>query len=325
MEGSNPHITPIDLLTKLLANEANASEVQLANEWIASSDVNTREFESLKKLWNEVNKVKDIKDIDLEKEWQKMDRVISKGKIISLKRVLQLAASIIILGVLSFLALQQISITANKTKTAEIREFKLPDGSTVSLNANSKISYKKGFGTDHRNLVLTGEAYFDVTKNNNLAFTISAYNARIQVVGTRFYVKAYKENPEIKVIVDEGKVKFCNKKKPQKEILLSTGQSGSFLKEEQIIQEDTIHNINEIAWKTHRFSFNNTTIEEAVKMLGKAFHKQIDVKENIKNCSVTVTFEDLDLNGILEVLKSTLDLKISTDGNRIIISGQGCN
>ena len=324
MVNDERHTVPIDLLTKLLANEVTTEERDLANNWIAASDANTKEYKAIKKLWDEAEKGKGKADIDIDAEWCKMERNISKGKTITLKRALQIAASIVILCVLSFVALKQINTTSQKTRTAEITEFKLPDGSTINLNAESKINYKKGFGTEHRNLVLTGEAYFKVAKDENLPFIISACDARIQVVGTKFYVKAYKENPDIKVTVTDGKVKLYSKKRPEKEVFLTAGQSGTLNKKEQIIQQDSSPDINDIAWKTHQFSFNNTTIDEAAKVLGKAYHKEIVVKENMKNCSVTVTFEDLDLNTILKVLKSTLDLKITTDGNRIIISGNGC-
>lgn len=324
MDSKNQHITPIELITKVLAKEATQEEKQQVGVWQKTNPENIKEYKAIEKLWNISDKAAGKDDIDVENEWKKLERTVFSSKVIVMRRVLQVAASVTIFFIISFFGLQKLQTTSEKTAIAEISEITLPDGSHISINAKSKISYKKGFGNEHRELALSGEAFFDVKKNDDLPFIISAQNARIEVVGTQFYVKANKKESEIKVTVEEGKVKLSYKKQPQKGILLTPGETGIFKKDNHKIEKISSIDINEIAWKTHIFNFHNTSLSKAAQMIGKAYHYDIQVAENMKDCIITVSFEDLDLQTILKVLKSTLDLEIKMDGKRINITGKGC-
>jgi hypothetical protein len=89
------------------------------------------------------------------------------------------------------------------TKTAEYQTAHLPDGSSVSLNSESKIRYNQDFSTNHRTLALSGEAYFDVIKGS-APFIINTEYGQVTVVGTSFNVRTREDGFEVGV--NEGRV-----------------------------------------------------------------------------------------------------------------------
>ena len=93
------------------------------------------------------------------------------------------------------------------TQKTNFQTIQLPDGSTISLNAESQIKYKKDFNTNYRSLTLSGEAYFDVQKGNT-PFTINTNHGQVTVLGTSFNVRSRENGFEVGV--NEGIVKVSN-------------------------------------------------------------------------------------------------------------------
>jgi ferric-dicitrate binding protein FerR (iron transport regulator) len=83
----------------------------------------------------------------------------------------------------------------------------LPDGSKVWLNSASKLTYTSDYNSKDRNIILDGEAFFDVARNENLPFIVHANGMAVQALGTKFNVKAYSDETEVTAILVEGSVK----------------------------------------------------------------------------------------------------------------------
>ncbi|NJK86551.1 MAG: DUF4974 domain-containing protein [Bacteroidales bacterium] len=171
-----------------------------------------------------------------------------------------------------------------------------------------RISVKK-----HRNLKLTGEAFFEVIKNDKQPFIVQANEARVKVTGTKFNVKAYKHQEDVKVTVTEGTVQVYDDGNAFSETI-KAGETGILNKKNNDISKVNYANLNDMAWKTKVIDFNNTTLDEVARVLENTYYQKIDVDPAIQNCSVTVRFVNRDLKSVLLVLQSTLDLKIETKG-----------
>jgi len=325
METDNGHIDPVGLLPKVFAGEATAEENSLVNNWLSANEANRKEFEAFARLWSITGTTSLSEDIDLDTEWQKMESVLSPDRTIRFApmNVLKIAASIILVSALGLLGLRINSFRAERAPLAELYTVKLPDGTVVSLNAGSKIIYKKGFGKTHRSLQLKGEAYFEVVKKDK-PFIINAGEAHIRVTGTKFNVKAYNRKSEIKVTVTEGSVKLYETNQPLKEAVLLAGETGIYDKSVRTIRKKVTEDMNDLAWKTRIMDFRNTPLSEVADILGSTYHIPIDVDPAIKDCSLTVHFENQELESVFKVLQSTLDLTITRKGNRAIITGKGC-
>ena len=326
MSNNKKHIIPTELLIRYFADEVTSQERIEIEAWRDTDEQNRKEFLTIQKIWNTSEGTSKLEDIDIEKEWKIMKKKagIDEVKVITLKYVLQIAASIIIIsGIGTWLILKTSTITQS-SEIAVVKDIELPDGSVIKLNSDSKISYEKGFGQDHRNISLKGEAYFKVKPDKEHLFIIKTGNASIEVVGTEFNVNAYSDELEVKVVVKEGKVKLYDHKKPDKEIILSGGQAGSFNKNRKYLSKEPVFNPNEIAWVTRMIEFYDTRLTEVGSILQNTYHKSFIISDKVKNCPITVTFENLELEQVLKILESTLDLEISEDNDKIYVSGKGC-
>jgi transmembrane sensor len=84
-------------------------------------------------------------------------------------------------------------------------------------------------------------------------------------------------------------------------------------------------NPNYQSWKTKVFTFENTPLEEVMEVLNKAYDQNLVLgSENLNNCSITVNFDNEAFDAILQVLTSTLDLRVIESGDKLMLEGDGC-
>jgi transmembrane sensor len=204
---------------------------------------------------------------------------------------------------------------------------KLPDGSTVILNSDSKLEYANSFtGTNTREVYLTGEGFFDIRHDDAKPFVVHTGKISTTVLGTAFNVKAYPEQNDITVTVTRGKVKVSDEVK-----LL-----GILIPDEQIIfhksnhqaRQEKVKSIEVIEWIENDIFFDDVSMLEAAKQLEERFHVKITFKnDNIKNCKFTATFiRGEDLHQILDVICEFNQAKYTADeSGDIQVSGNGCS
>jgi len=326
MEPENKHIDLIGLLPKIFAGEASPEEIRQVEDWLSASSANRAEYDAVLKLWDITEAASEPGDIDIDQEWKKIESAINQAhsKNFTLIRYLQIAASVIMISSLAFFGLKFAGTKAEKASSGRISSIVLPDGSTVFLNAGSKVTYKKGFGIMHRNLSLKGEAFFEVKKNAVLPFLISTGDAFVRVTGTKFNVKAYRNQKNIKVTVTEGRVVFYNAGHSAEELILGVGETGIYHRNNQLMKKEFLQDLNDIAWKTRILDFHNAPLDEVAEILMDTYHKKVEIEPALEHCTVTVRFENQELDAVLSVLRSTLNLELVIRGKRIVISGKGC-
>ena len=236
MNSENKNIDPIGLLPKIFSGEATDEEKRLVDEWMGTDPANRNEYDAFARLWNLTALSSPPGEIDIEKEWRRIDRSISQtgNKTINLYNLIRIAAAVILISVLSYTGFRSMRYNSVKAPASELKVVQLPDGSEVSLNAGSKIVYRKGFGITDRNLSLRGEAYFEVNKGQ-IPFIIQAGEAMVRVTGTKFNVKAYTGRTEIRVTVTEGTVKLYRSGRQQHETVITAGETGLFDRSEKTI------------------------------------------------------------------------------------------
>jgi transmembrane sensor len=319
-------LDPVGLLPKYFAGEASADEIRYIDNWLSASSVNRAEYDAFLKLWNLTPLGSGQEEIDLDYEWQKMEDAIIPARTprLTLTRILQIAASFILVSALAFLGFKLAGTRSEKAPSGQLASVILPDSSILFLNAGSKITYKKGFGTTHRTLKLTGEAYFEVNKNKSLPFLISAGEAIVRVTGTKFNVRAYRNQEGIRVTVTEGWVMFYDARHAGEETGVSAGETGIYNRNNRIVTRIARQDPNDLAWKTRILDFHNASLSEVAEVLTDTYHKTVVIAPVVEHCTVTVRFENQELDDILGVLKSTLDLELIIRGRRITISGKGC-
>jgi len=322
------------LITKHLAGEASADEQKELSLWMAESPENRRHYDDLKKAFELTEKhfafsASEDLNIDIENEWDHFTETIGSGKAtrrLSPARVwLKIAATVLLImatgGVLYYYSSPKTIIyqTAGNTETVT-----LPDGSSVSLNRHTSLSFNPGFGEENRTVNLDGEAFFEVEPDANKPFIILTREARVQVLGTSFTVHAYDSLPSVEVIVQTGLVSFQEKTGKQS-VKLPAGQKGIYSKTKERIASATNNDVNFLSWNTQRIVFVENDLRSVVETLKKTYHADIRISTNIPaSCTVTVTFDHQTLESVLKVLESTLNLKYTINGNKVEIIEAGC-
>ena len=84
--------------------------------------------------------------------------------------------------------------------------FELPDGTFIVLNSESVLRFPVQFAADNRTVYLEGEAYFEVTKNENSPFKVITGERKVTVLGTKFNISSYSDDPNWSTTLVEGKV-----------------------------------------------------------------------------------------------------------------------
>jgi len=246
-----------------------------------------------------------------------------KRMLYSLRKLAVAASVIIIIGIASFFGYQSfMSTTMLTVANEEPVDITLKDGSVITLNRVSELEYPRRFAKNNRTVHLKGEAFFDVTHTDNKPFIIEANDLTVTVIGTSFYVRAFPGmNPE--VTVETGKVK-CEYFPTQETIYLEAGETATFGQKEQTKRRTNVHDLNTYAWKTYSLRFENEPFDNIVYHVNKAYGSNIEIEDNIKDCRLTVNFNNLNIEGVLNVLQSILDVKYIKTKDKIILKGKGC-
>ena len=199
----------------------------------------------------------------------------------------------------------------------------LSDGSTVWINAGSKITYKDGFGTTTREVELEGEAYFDVAKNEQLPFFVHTGISTIKVYGTTFNVKAYADDDMVETTLDKGAISITGDY-ISGEIVMTPKQKLTIYKKKEPIAETThtekepaitlekvnvekVENIEPItAWKDNRLVFDHEPLWSLAKQLERRYNVNVVFKdEKIKTRTYTAALKEMPIEQVLEAISLT--------------------
>jgi ferric-dicitrate binding protein FerR (iron transport regulator) len=200
----------------------------------------------------------------------------------------------------------------------------LPDGSTVILNADSKLDYPASFAGRSRDVYLTGEGYFDIVRHPRMPFLVHTGKVTTRVLGTAFNIKAYPSDEAIEVTVTHGKVQV--EKDDMNMGLLTADQQIWISKTTEDYVQKKVDTKAVIAWKPEEIHLEDITMEDAAAKISQRFNVLIDfANPAIKACRVTATFyEDDMLNEIMTVICGVSQSTFSVHDDKIIIDGKGC-
>lgn len=218
--------------------------------------------------------------------------------------------------------LQQESETAssyNTLTTPRGGQFRLtlPDGSEIWLNAASSITYPTAFTGNRRKVVITGEVYLEITKNENMPFEVIVNDIEITVLGTRFNINAYKDEPFVNMTLLEGAIKVSRANKDQ---LLMPGQ------QEQLSPDGTLKIISDvdtasvIAWKNGMFSFNDADIPAVMRQIKRWYDADVEYKSEVSQHFMGSVPRSVPVSKLLTMLELTGRLHFRIEGKKIIVT-----
>jgi len=328
----------VNLLIDFLAGKITAEEQTLLFEWVNKSEENKRCYTQLSEIW--VSSGMGISNLPFHKERafamfkERVDAVmlnkqLKKKKIA--RRIAGIAAVLIPFVILSYIGYQYVELKSSLANQQSLftsivapkgaqSQVELPDGTQVWLNAGSSLQYANTFGQDDRNLTLTGEAYFDVATNKILPFIVRSEAIKIQVLGTRFNVKAYEQLDDIKVTLIEGSVSLHHIMEKQTYKLMPMEVARYSKREHKMeIVKDTYSQAT--GWTNGAIVFNGESFEEIVFMLEQRFNVTIHIeKESLKKRQFKGDFKKNEtIERIFNVMATGGQFSYKISGDRIDI------
>ncbi len=275
-----------NIILRILTGEASKEENIMLKEWMDKDPDSYRKYEAFRSYWSEQNydlcKDKILKNVKRrisdEKRQIQFKRLKQSKAIDYYKMWFKVASSIVIISIFSAYLFQtemyarittsdQKQIITKKNPFGQKSTIYLFDGSIVYLNSGSSVSYLKGFTKDKRQIELSGEAYFEVARDDNRPFTVIAHGVKTTALGTMFNVNAYSKK-EVIVSLAEGKVQieFHNEPEGYQDQYLVAGEQVAYNSDLKTIKRGLFNpKIN--AWKDGVLFFENASQKEVFEAL----------------------------------------------------------
>ncbi|MDR3141443.1 MAG: FecR domain-containing protein [Tannerellaceae bacterium] len=195
----------------------------------------------------------------------------------------------------------------------------LSDGTTVWLNARTRLTYPTAFVGNQRRVSIEGEAFFEVAKDKDKPFIVSANGSEIKVLGTTFNVYSYSDEPVSRISLLEGSVQVRCKTSPDIEVTLRPQEEAIF--QNQTMTIGKIPNNDYFLWREGIYSFENETLSNILKKLELYYDIKIEVKDPaILKWKYTVKFRQRDgIDEILRALCKVYPLKIRKNEEKNIV------
>lgn len=190
----------------------------------------------------------------------------------------------------------------------------LPDGTKVWLNAQSSIKYKLPFTQNERNIELSGEAFFEVTKNTESPFIIHSQNTFVKVLGTKFDVRSYPGDEEIAVALEEGSVHFSTTDAEEKELqaILKPNDYLVFTKTDKKMSVMSGESMEKFtSWRYNRLILDETPIQQVAVLLERWYGIKVEiVDKELLNYKFSTTFENVSISQVLELIEISSPIRV---------------
>lgn len=244
------------------------------------------------------------------------------------------AASVTIIMCLGLLAFwlyrvspeKSVEMVTKSTVEGQKATITLADGTTVRLNSSSSVSYPAEFSDSTRKILLSGEAFFEVTPDKSRPFIISSGQLETKVLGTSFNIRSFPDEKRQEVAVKSGTVEVTFPVQALDPVKLQVGEVVIYDNASSTLELEKVDPESIALWTQGYIYFENETLGQVLKSLSRWYGVGFSVEDpRLLNCRVTLKQRDETLKNILEILKyaSYVDYEF-TENQMIIIKGKPC-
>ncbi|MDR1746868.1 MAG: FecR domain-containing protein [Tannerella sp.] len=312
------------IIARDLSGEASDEDAAVLSEWIATSEANKTAYLRCKAYWQAKVTGDAVRDEEilctqlLERIRQSKNN--TRAVFAQWLRYAGVAAAVAILvGLSTYWAVSsQKSPPINYYSfitSEEIATFYLPDSTKITLNKNSKLTFSNVYGVNVREVMLEGEAFFNVVKNREKTFVVSLDESRITVLGTAFNVKYRSGEPVLTTTLIEGAIQFE-----------TDGQSVKLKPNQQLVCNLSDHHINidevasevATAWKDNVLKYKSIPFSELLDILEKRYGVTIRLaNRELGTRIVTGGFDaHLSVEQILNLTKKNVAFRWKKEGDK---------
>ncbi len=228
-----------------------------------------------------------------------------------------------LLGLSVYVTRENIFYKTSKAAYGETKQITLPDGSRVSLNANSSVRYPRfGFGQGTRQIELSGEADFEIERTpNRQQFIVStATGLKITVLGTEFTVLARPRGSQ--VILRTGKVALQTTQIPENQpIVMSPGDIVAIGTDGKLSRSHTSRPEHYSSWKDHILTLDRTSLREITAILEDTYGFPIELQDPVLgNKTATGLLPVQNADTALELIADMFDISFTRQGDKVIFT-----
>lgn len=320
-------------LLNYLNGELSEEEVLQVEAWCEVSVENRKLLEQLYYTAFIGDRVAVLNTVDVEGSLKKLKAAMKSKEVIIKKRhsigwkryTIPLAAfltGIVFTVGFAYLALNKTSNYIVATTAGQRAQFVLPDGSKVWLNASTQLAYNSSLWSRERQVDLTGEAYFEVARDEHAPFIVKSKNIKTQVLGTKFNVRARAAEEKVVATLLKGSIRVDLPRKKNEGFVLKPGQilnvNTSTLQAE-LTESSSARDV--LLWIQGKLSFEQATCLEMTRCLEQHFDVHFYFKDDqLKKERFTCEFRtDDNIEDILSVLSLTKRFQYKIDGNNIYL------
>jgi len=287
--------------------------------WLVADDANVTYYNQLKKIWDDSRQLAQTATVDENRAWQKFQQRIHPAPVRHTAfGWIRIAASVIIIAAIGLLAYWALNNPAKEmTMVAQqtVLNDTLPDGSVVTVNKGSSISYLSKFKGKTRPVALKGEAFFNVKPNQEKPFIISVNDVQITVLGTSFNVKNINGNTE--VVVETGIVKVTG---AGKTVELKANEKVVMDAKDSVVAKEEVSDQLYKYYRTKEFVCDDTPLWKLVEVINEAYQSHVVIgNPALRDMGLTTTFHNESLEQVLNVISITFDIKVIKEGDTIIL------
>jgi transmembrane sensor len=330
METTNKKID--DLIEAYLSGQLKDKEFHELTEFVTQNTENRYYFNSYKKNWSPKE------NVEVEHSWNQLKSKLIRNRTINkdfpkrfiLPQYFYRIAAVLLLGlffgsIISIVAIKKLDSRDNtfvfNAPKGEKSIITLPDSSKIWLNGGTNIKLSKNFGITNRNIVLNGEAYFEVSKNKILPFNVSANDINVRVVGTKFNVSAYSDQNMIETTIKEGTVQITpQNSKSFKKFQLTANQEAVYNKttSKMLLKHAEVDVVT--SWKNNVLIIENEHYSEVFRKLENWYGVKFTVEGKLGyDPNYTLTIKTESLHDILELIHFITPFKYKIEGDQVRI------
>lgn len=207
-----------------------------------------------------------------------------------------------------------VTISASNGEKAEVM---LADGSKVWINSGSTLTYDNSYNKKQRKLMLDGEAFFEVAKNEHCPFVVVANDMEVEALGTSFNMNAYGEDAHFSSVLLDGKIKVHVF---DQEFVLNSNERVVWHKNLNLVTKDTVNAADFVQWKSGSLYFRNSSFEEIANTLSRTFNVEIKfASEALKDVRFSGTLGNNSIKNSLDILSLTSAMRYEMEGTTIAL------
>lgn len=323
-----------------LNHKLDESSKKRLEEWIHLSTQNQSYYNQIKEIWLTMDVLNEAEAIDSDRAFllfqekicftEEAEPIQKKKKVFLsfpfIRKTLKYAAIILPFMVGVFFVTQYFStpqepaIMGVSVPRGSKSELTLKDGSKIMLNSDSKLRVDKDFGRKNRLIYLSGEAYLEVARNEELPFIVNTKYIDVQVLGTQFNISAPEVEENIKVTLESGSVQL--RFNQAETLILKPSEQATYNIHTKQMHIDKANMKRVMAWRDNHLFFSGETFEQIARALEKQYNVKIHIhNEKLREQQFFGDFTNNEtIEQILDVMSSTNNWHYEIHGNSININ-----